>query len=62
MGLVSQRSRRGLGIVRLHLAEWEGDVIHQKQVTATVKCWKDIQSLRLLWGDEWEPNCSFFIE
>lgn len=48
--LVSQRSTGGGGIVRLHLAEQEGDVIHQKQVTATVKCWKDIQSLPLLWG------------
>lgn len=52
VGLVSQRSTRGGGGggLWLHLAEREGDVIHQKQVTATVKCWKDIQSRPLLWG------------
>ncbi len=52
VGLVSQRSGGGGGIVRLCLAEQQGDVIHQKQVRATVKCWTDIQSLPLLWG--WE--------
>lgn len=46
---VSQKSNGGGGTVWLHLAEWEGDVIHQKQVTATAKCWKDIQSLPYLW-------------
>lgn len=38
-----------------HLAVQEGDVIHQKQDTVTVKCWKDIQSLPLC-GDEREPK------
>lgn len=44
------------GTVWLHLAEQEGDVIHQKRVTATVKCWKDIWPLVGGWGDEWEPE------
>lgn len=60
VGLVSQRGRReGGGVVWLRLAEREGDVIHQKQVTATVKCWKDIQSLPLLWGMSGSQTAAF---
>lgn len=47
---LSQRSTGGRGTLWPYLAGQEGHVRHQNHVTATVKCWKGIQSLPLLWG------------
>lgn len=50
VGSVSQRSTGGRGTPWPYLAGQEGHVRHQNHVTATVKCWKGIQPLPLLWG------------